>query len=127
MSTSFNITLGNLDQHLTGPSNPATASQLLTVAGLNKFTVHGAPAGSSIVVAMDIHFAHQYGLRQTQLGGGKGGVEFGFIDAAGAQVGVHNVDQGMAMVTTSQANDKAIRLEITFHKAGDYTFVGGAG
>lgn len=123
---SFNITRGNLDQHLVGPANPSAVGQVITAQGLNKFTVHGAQAGQVLgPLAMNIPFAHWYGINQTQKGGGKGGVSFGFCDEAGAPLGAQNVDQGMAMV--GAGGSIPLYFKVTFHLPGDYTFTGNPG
>ena len=125
---SFNITRGNLDQHLVGPANPAAVGQVITVEGNHKFTVHGAPAGSVLgPLPMNIPFAHSYGINQTQMGGGKGGVTFGFCDEHGNAIGVQGHDQAMSQVTTAQAGVTPLYWQAKFLKSGDYTFGGGAG
>ena len=123
---SFNITRGNLDQHLVGPSNPSAVGQVITTQGLNKFTVHGAQPGQVLgPLPMNIPFAHWYGINQTQRGGGKGGVEFGFCDEHGAPLGAQGHDQGMSMIGAGGV--APLYWQAKFHLAGDYTFTGGAG
>lgn len=125
---SFNISRGNIDQHLNGPNDPHSVGEVITPAGYNKFTVHGAPAGSTLgPIAMNLAFAHQYGINQVQKGGGAGGVDFSFCDASGNVIGTPNHDQGMCMVRHQDVGDRALYFQATFHKAGDYTFTGGAG
>ena len=124
---SFNITRGNLDQHLSGPNDPHSVGEVIQPVGYNKFTVHNAHAGTTLgPLAMNLAFTYSYGINQTQRGGGQGGVSFTFCDAAGNVIGTPNVDQGMCMVNHSQIGDRPLYWKAEFHKAGDYTFTGGA-
>lgn len=129
---SFNITLGNLADHLQGPANPAALSQLFKAEGTgpNKFTVHGAKPGQVLDVAMDIPYVKSYGINQTQKGGGtptQHGVEFSFVDQNGSNIGVVAHDQAMTVLTKAAAGSLQIRFKATFLAAGDYTFTGNKG
>lgn len=122
----FNITLGNFDKHIQGPSNPTAVGQLIRNDADRKFTVHGAQAGQTLgPIAMNIPFVHFYGIRQTQKGGGKDGVFFGFCDEQGHPVGAQNQDQGMCMIGTG--SHEPLYFKATFDKPGDYTFTGNQG
>lgn len=121
-------TIGNNNP---GPSNPSTMSQLFanTPQNVGKFTAHGAVADTTIgPLKCDITFPHWYGVRQTQLGGGKGSIQQGFCDASGNWIGnSHNVDQETAIIAASQESGRQIYWQAKILKAGDYTFQGGAG
>jgi hypothetical protein len=123
---SFNITLGNLSRHLTGPSNPTALGQLILTAADSKFTVHGAQAGQTLgPIAMNLPFTHFYGIKQEQHGGGKNGVFFGFCDEHGVAIGAQNQDQGMCMV--GAGGHVPLYFKAVFDLAGDYTFTGNPG
>jgi hypothetical protein len=122
----MHYTIGN---NQPGPSNPTHASQLISHAGLDKFTAHGAVADTETSLAFDIAFPNFYIIRQTQKGGGKNGVKHGFVNGAGHYVGVVGSDQDApCMITRAQADAAGgVRWQAEYLKAGDYTFQGGAG
>jgi hypothetical protein len=129
---SFNITLGNLADHIQGPANPSALSELIKAEGTgpNKFTVHGAKPGQVLDVAMDLPYTKSYGINQTQKGGGtptQHGVEFSFVDQNGSSLGPVVHDQMMAMLTKAAAGSLVVHFKATFLAAGDYTFTGNKG
>lgn len=81
-------------------------------------------------LAWDIAFPHSYIVRQTQKGGGAGGVKHGFVDASGNKVGTWGSDQDApASITKAQfdAHHGNVSWRADYHAPGDYTFQGGAG
>lgn len=121
-------TIGN---NQPGPTSPDHASQLLAqnATNLGKFTAHGAVADTETSVEWDIPFDHYYIIRQTQKGGGKNGVRYGFVDSSGRYIGLIGHDQDApCMITKAQFDQHGgVRFQAEYLKPGDYTFQGGAG
>jgi len=123
-------TIGNNNP---GPSNPSHASQLFaqTQTNVGKFTAHDAVADTSTNLSWDLAFNKSYIVRQTQKGGGAGGVKHGFVDrSSGSKIGTWGHDQDAPASITRAQFDAAggdVDWRADYLKAGDYTFQGGAG
>jgi len=125
------ITLGKLGGHKTAPSPISGMAALINSGDDFKFCVHGAKPGEIGPYLMDIGFSKSYGIRQDEIGNGKGGLKHGFCDEHGAWLGTPNVDQETATITHDQAAGKRVfwKAEVTAgaHGAGpvDLVFQGG--
>lgn len=123
-------TIGN---NQPGPTSPNHASQLFAQnsTNLGKFTAHGAVGDTSTgPLTWDIGFAKTYIVRQTQKGGGAGGVKHGFVDASGNKIGTWGHDQDAPAQISKAVFDQHngnVSWRADYLKAGDYTFQGGAG
>lgn len=132
----FNITLGNANQNLHGPSNPTDGAQIITAQGNWKFTLNNAKAGQKLgpLPLVNVHFPlpnnetspKNISINQEQHGGGKDSVRFRFCNKDGTGTfGTSATDQGRAIYTRPVMANTFLEIEIL--KDGSYTFPYGAG